>query len=186
MKTSFRYALRVSISRVALVVFAVFALAGCATHSDFDEFTVTSKSGVKKVGVSIAGVNHSHRSIMWFSLNSGVGGYTPKRWPWSGTSCCVLLPEVWTPSLQVRVDWETGDAPQQSKTVPIERYEDIGSVYVHFFDNDEVKVVIANVGPTHPNHPIPWIPEPCERTFRPQLDGRLEYAPGKNCPPPKD
>lgn len=185
MKDSFRYALRASVNRIVLVVFAAFTLVGCATPRYLDEFTATSKSGVKKVGVGIYGVNHSHQIISWFNLNSGVGGGNiPKRDPESGISCCVLLPEVWTSGLQVRVDWKiSGIATIHSKTVPIERYEKTGSVYVHFFDNDEIRVVVTNVYSDQPHHPIPWVPEPCERTYGLGPYGHLRYMPGENCSP---
>ncbi|MDM0075018.1 DUF3304 domain-containing protein [Variovorax sp. J2P1-59] len=159
-------------------------LASCAAPGDFGDFSSTSKSGVKKSGVAIVGVNHSQTDIAYFGLaTGGGGGYVDKRWPSSGTSCCAVIPDIWTPGLDVRVDWQPSLQEERSKRIAIERYEKIGTVYVHFFDNDEIKIVVANVGAEHPDHPITWIPLPCERSFKPSDDGRLLYEPGVNCPP---
>ena len=170
----------------AWVVAVLGVLAGCAGPGRFGPTKLApSEPGVTKSGVSIVGVNHSQTTIGYFAIDDGGGDRAPKRWPSSGTVCCVMLPDVWTPGLVGKVTWKPNGQPYRSKMVLIERYSKIGTVYVHFFDNDEVRVVVANAGAENPAHPIPWIPLPCEPTFRRGADGRFVDMPGTNCPPPR-
>ena len=165
------------------VVVVLGVLVGCAGPGNFGH--TKPPPGAAKSSASIVGVNHSQVTIAYFAINDGGGDRAPKRWPSSGTVCCVMLPDVWTPGLVGKVRWEPNNGPLRTRVVPIERYSVSGTVYVHFFDNNEVRVVVSNVGAEHPDHPIPWIPLPCERTFRRGADGQLLYMPGSNCPPPR-
>ncbi|MDH4449685.1 MAG: DUF3304 domain-containing protein, partial [Rhodoferax sp.] len=72
----------------------------------------------------------------------------------------------WLPGgrLKVKVRWATYDAsvPRNQYSVPIwhEKYTTIlpydkpGTLYVHFFEGDEVRIVSSDVGASNPNHPI--------------------------------
>ncbi|MDO9402826.1 MAG: DUF3304 domain-containing protein [Polaromonas sp.] len=70
------------------------------------------------------------------------------------------VPLKWKPGLKVKVRWSTY-APGATEPVWHEKYTSIlpyaepGSVYVHFFDGDEVRIAVANNGATSPFHPIP-------------------------------
>ncbi len=76
------------------------------------------------------------------------------------------LPRKWLPGgrLKVKVRWESWppDAPRHVFTKPIwhEKYTTIlpydkpGTLYVHFFPGDEVRIVSSDVGASNPNHPI--------------------------------
>ena len=168
----------------AWMVVVLGMLAGCAGPGSFGPTKLgPAEPGVTKSAVSVEGVNHSQVTIAYFAINGGGGDRITKRWPSSGTVCCVMLPDVWTPGLEGKVTWKPNGQPYRSKVVPIESYSKIGTVYVHFFDNDEIRVVVANAGAENPAHPIPWVPLPCERTFRRGADGQLLYMPGTNCPP---
>lgn len=163
-----------------------WVLVGCAGPGSFGPTKLgPSEPGVTKSAVSVEGVNHSQITIYTFNINGGGGSNVPKRWPGSGTSCCVMIPDVWTPGLVGKVTWEPNYGPIQTKIVPIERYSKIGTVYVHFFDKNEVRVVVANVGAENTEHPIPWVPQPCEPMHRRGADGLPTYMPGNNCPAPR-
>ncbi|OBU05278.1 hypothetical protein AYY16_19325 [Morganella psychrotolerans] len=99
-----------------------------------------------------------------------------------GSSCCVLLPEKWSPHLVARVKWESLDKSKLSRrpdydeveaydlwsaeidklsisheiTVPIPEYstEDACSVKVHFLPCDQVKVTTSCYGYGSPEYPV--------------------------------
>jgi hypothetical protein len=85
--------------------------------------------------------------------NSGFDGR-----PGSGV-CCVWLPERWKPGLMVDVSWAVSDwtlTPIDDKShfdrtkirdvgmyrarVPVEKYQEPGNLYIHFFDGGRVRV----------------------------------------------
>lgn len=167
----------------AWVLMQLGVLVGCAGTGGFGPSK--PQPGMAKSGVSVVGVNHSQTTLYTFNINGGGGSNAPKRWPSSGTTCCVMIPDLWTPGLVGKVTWKPNGEPYRTKVVPIERYSKIGTVYVHFFDKNEVRVVVANVGAENPDHPIPWIPLACEPTFRRGADGQYADMPGTNCPPPR-
>lgn len=71
--------------------------------------------------------------------------------------CCVTLPVTWRPGLTVRVGW---DVPEGTTHIPnpniveVEKYDAPAEVYVHFFADDEVRVVVTTWVGASPNHPI--------------------------------
>ncbi|MBP7568216.1 MAG: DUF3304 domain-containing protein, partial [Burkholderiaceae bacterium] len=65
------------------------------------------------------------------------------------------VPDTWTPGMKVKVRWKPDGRDWVEKTTSILPYSQVGMVYVHFFPNDEVRVVVSTVGALHPNHPLP-------------------------------
>ncbi len=70
------------------------------------------------------------------------------------------VPLKWRPGLKVKVRWKTyapgaTEPTRHEKTTTILPYDRVGSVYVHFFPGDHVRVVIATNGATSSTHPIP-------------------------------
>ena len=65
------------------------------------------------------------------------------------------VPRAWTPGMKVKVRWKPNGRDYIEKTTTIPRYDAIGMLYVHFFPNDEVRVVVSQVGTLNPGHPIP-------------------------------
>ena len=65
------------------------------------------------------------------------------------------VPRAWTPGMKVKVRWKPNGRDYIEKTTTIPRYDAIGMLYVHFFPNDEVRVVVSQVGVLNPEHPIP-------------------------------
>lgn len=76
---------------------------------------------------------------------------------------------VFGPGMKVRVRW---DMPEEhihnvkEKIVEVEKCDQTGDVYMHFFPNDEVRVVVSPDGPGAPSYPI--------RHFGKPQDGLLQ------------
>ena len=80
-----------------------------------------------------------------------------------GASCGGLiaagyaLPKTWFPGMKVKVRWNRpikGLDSWHEKTTNIMRYDRAGTIYVHFFKDDQVRVVAANSNGASPHHPI--------------------------------
>jgi len=66
------------------------------------------------------------------------------------------LPKTWFPGMKVKVRWKPNGREWVEKTTNIMRYDEAGTIYVHFFPGDQVRVVSAAFnGPGNPAHPIP-------------------------------
>jgi hypothetical protein len=114
-------------------------------------------------GAQVGIVNHTGKYIYSASVD-GVGGGNMERWG-AGIAniCCTDIPKVWRPGMKVLVRWDMPEGHThivKEKTVEIEKYDEPGSIYIHFFPNDEVRVVVATVYPSHPKHPVPLPVQP--------------------------
>jgi hypothetical protein len=93
------------------------------------------------------------------------------------------LPTKWQPHMKVLVRWTpkwAGDEYTIERYTTIPYYTEPGEVTVHFFSKDRVRVVISNIGPEGPEHPIaPNATEP-----PPEIDGEFEQPPNAPNPPP--
>jgi len=49
---------------------------------------------------------------------------------------------------------------RKEKIVEVEKYDEPGSIYLHFFPNDEVRVVVSNAAGYGDKHPIPRTRKP--------------------------
>ncbi|MGZ9713949.1 DUF3304 domain-containing protein [Glaciimonas sp. GNP009] len=66
-----------------------------------------------------------------------------------------MLPLQWQPGMKVKVRWKPNARDWLEKITTIKRYEKAGTLYVHFFQNDEVRVVSSPLaGAQSPHHPI--------------------------------
>lgn len=79
--------------------------------------------------------------------------------------CCVIVPSKWYPGLKVHVRWNMPEGSKdvyKEKIVEVERYEDDdgGSLYIHIFPNDEVRVVVSTYAGWSTKHPIPASKKP--------------------------
>ncbi|WP_454766709.1 DUF3304 domain-containing protein [Cupriavidus campinensis] len=110
---------------------------------------------------SIGPVNHTGQFLYGYRVN-GTFGANARAYGWdiAGT-CCVRLPRVYRPGLTVDITYDLtlDDGSKhnwKTKTaVPIEPYIEPGSLYVHFFPNDQIRVVVSNWDPNGKGHPIP-------------------------------
>lgn len=136
-----------------LALLSALSLTACS-GLDLNDEDDTPKTAAAQVGI----VNHTGNYIYSASID-GAGGGNMDRWG-AGTAsvCCASIPRVWRPGLKGLVRWDMPDGHThhvKQKIVEIEKYDRPGSIYLHFFPNDEIRVVISNVYPWHPEHPIP-------------------------------
>ena len=134
---------------------AALLLAGCVTAQQRTE----SDFATAQVGI----VNHTGNFIYSATVD-GAGGGTMSAWgAGSANICCTSIPSVWHPGMNVLVQWDMPIGHThvvKEKVVEVEKYDETGDIYMHFFPNDEVRVVVSWVGPRNPRHPIPLPVEP--------------------------
>jgi hypothetical protein len=113
---------------------------------------------------SMGGIDHlpDYLSVSDFSVN-GAGGFQ------AGTGGAgvpgPVLPDKWHPGLTVHVkwsvsDWKHGGGSHHEADVPVDRYTEPGTVYVHFLADGSVRVVVTNYYPWSPKYPGPHDPIP--------------------------
>ncbi|KXB30646.1 hypothetical protein AT959_07830 [Dechloromonas denitrificans] len=136
-----------------LALLAALNLSACA-GLEFDDLPPLPKRAPAQVGV----VNHTGKYIYSASVD-GAGGGNMRKWSAGIASvCCASIPEVWYPGMKVQVRWNMPIGEKdviKEKTVEVEKYDEPGDIYLHFFPDDVIRVVVTNVGPRHPTHPIP-------------------------------
>ncbi|MYM73521.1 DUF3304 domain-containing protein [Duganella sp. FT134W] len=136
----------------------VVAISGCALRQSQAQ---ASDRATAQVGI----VNHTGNFIYSASVD-GAGGGGMSRWG-AGIAniCCTSIPRVWYPGMKVLVRWDMPVGHQhvvKEKIVEVEKYEAPGGIYMHFFPNDEVRVVVSPVGPGNPAYPIRHLGNPNE------------------------
>jgi len=126
----------------------LLALVGCA---------IQSPAGA----MDISGINYTDTYVSLFTVNGYPG---PNVMPHSGGGgfvCCISVPEVWKPGMTVTVKWtdrrNADPIPWKTKVVEVPQYrsDERGVFVVHFFPNDEVKVLVTRITVGHPNYPFP-------------------------------
>lgn len=134
------------------VLLIVLSLSACAGRNPDDDDS-TPRTAPAQVGV----VNHTGNYIYSASVDGAGGGNMPA---WGGSMasvCCASIPRIWYPGMKVRVRWNMPIGRQdviKEKIVEVEKYDETGSIYLHFFPEDVVRVVVSPVGPRSPKHPI--------------------------------
>ncbi|WP_439685839.1 Lipoprotein [Cupriavidus oxalaticus] len=139
------------LAALALTLLSACASGGLSTRDNDDSY----------INASIGPVNHTSQFLYGFYVNGAFGANARAYgWDYAGT-CCVRLPRVWRPGLTVDIRYDLlindgkDDNWKTKKGVPVEPYTKPGSVYVHFFPNDEIRVVVTNWAPNADEHPIP-------------------------------
>lgn len=151
--------------KFALAILASLLLAGCLEE--------------EKVGLSYHAYNHTDQHIVAIVINGQGGILDASAHGEGGGVCCVVLPKKWRPGLMATIKWRLeGDwlkdeqgkevirdgkkvlvpGPWKEGTVEVPKYDNskgMGDFYMHFFPNDEVKVLVALFGAGHPSHPYP-------------------------------
>ncbi|MNK64026.1 hypothetical protein D3C87_832570 [compost metagenome] len=131
----------------------VLLLSGCALKSKQVEQVGPSPTATAQVGI----VNHTGKYIYSASVD-GAGGANMARWGAGGADvCCASIPRVWYPGMKVLVRWNMPEGRTdviKEKMVEVEKYDEPGDIYMHFFPNDEVRVVVSNAGGGAKTHPI--------------------------------
>ncbi|MYM27042.1 DUF3304 domain-containing protein [Duganella sp. CY15W] len=140
-----------SLYLIPLAFAIIFVFAGCAAGKTQQQ---EGDGAPAQIGI----VNHTGNYIYSASVD-GAGGGGMDRWG-AGVAdiCCASIPPAWYPGLKVLVRWDMPNGHEhivKEKVVEVEKYSETGSIYIHFFPNDEVRVVVTPLGPYNPSHPIP-------------------------------
>lgn len=145
-------------STYLFAIAVTIAISGCALRQS--QAQESDRYGAK-VGI----VNHTGNYIDSASVD-GAGGGNMSRWGVGGADvCCASIPGVWYPGMKVLVRWDMPEGHKhivKEKVVEVEKYDSPGSIYLHFFPNDEVRVIVSRVGPRNPAYPIRHLGNPNE------------------------
>ena len=132
------------------VCLLVGALTGCASAA--------REQGREKVGAMVSIVNHTDRYIASASVNGAGGDGMPEYGAGGASICCAAIPAAWYPGMKVEVRWNMpiGRTPVvKVKEVEVEKYDEPGDIYLHFFPEDRVRVIVTRYGGASTKHPIP-------------------------------
>jgi len=146
-----------------LIFIVASILSGCSQASGDDGYTAGDLSGINHMADS--GINS-------FSVNGYGGAMT-------GNTCCIMLPEKWTPELKARIKWEVDPNPnvilpplgtdefrkayeqhrtkyqKHSAIINIPQYgKERCGLTVHFLPCNQVKVTTVCSGYGTENYPI--------------------------------
>jgi hypothetical protein len=123
---------------------ARWAFALCVAVS----FSVSACKATEKeeqVGVGLTGLDHlaEHLSIQEFTVN-GTSGHKAGRG--GSTVCCVNVPAKWRPGITLKVRWGVTNWKRRAFTfyereVELEKYDELGPLYIHFLPNGDVRAV---------------------------------------------
>ncbi|TFW33606.1 DUF3304 domain-containing protein [Massilia horti] len=153
-------------TRSALLALAV--IGACAVGA------LINKDKAEYIGVNIGSDHHMGEdySVYQFFIDGNYGGNIDRGGGGGGMVCCIGIPEKWREGLFVDVRWEVfhwldGGAKRpltsqdvesagiyRAAKVPVEKYSKPGDLWVHFFPNGRVRVVVSNSGSEHPAHPV--------------------------------
>ena len=131
-------------------------IGGCALRTT--QANTQAKSQAEHMAPAQVGiVNHTGDYIYSASVD-GFGGGSMARWgAGMANMCCTSIPEVWRPGMKVSVRWNMPLGVKdviKEKMVEVEKYDRPGDIYLNFFPNDEVRVVISRNGPRSSDYPI--------------------------------
>lgn len=123
------------------------------------------------VTASLTGVHHlgPNHLIYKFHVNKSISDNISRGGGGGSEVCCIMLPRSWTPTLLADVRWlvvhfiKSADPTASEKSeiegiyhalVPIEKYTEPGNLYVHFFPNGRVRVVVSTFTSDSEEHPV--------------------------------
>lgn len=140
-----------------LLATTVLEIWGCSSHGAYAQ--QPSDRATAQIGIA----NHTGDFIYSASVD-GAGGGSMSRWgAGMANICCTSIPYVWHPRMKVLVRRDMPQGHQhivKEKIVEVEKYSEPGSMYMHFFPYDEVRVVVSRVGPGNSAHPISHFEHP--------------------------
>jgi len=155
--------------KLFLRLFLILHLAACAPLLNKDR-PQQEESGT--YGAQVGIVNHTERYIYSTHVGDGGGGHADAYSNGVANICCVTVPDKWRPGLSLKVNWDmpiNGIHTYKEKTVDVERYDEPGSVYLHFFPGDQVRIVVTRWVGGSPEHPIPRAVKPASLTQEKQV-----------------
>lgn len=121
-------------------------------------------------GVTLTGIDHlpEHLSVQNFWVN----GYNGAQ---AGTGasimCCGIVPKRWRPGLKAHVEWNVTNWKERTgqtfkADVPIDRYDEIGRMFVHFLADGTVRITLANMSAHSPIYPGTREPIPRKQPWK--------------------
>jgi hypothetical protein len=120
-------------------------------------------------GVSMTGIDHlaDHLSVQDFWVNGRSGFQAGKG---GRTVCCGTVPKRWYPGAQIEVswavaNWQAGTWHCFRRQVPLDRYDELGQLYVHFMPDGTVRALLSNYYPEGNAYPGPRIPIPSKKPW---------------------
>lgn len=143
------------VQRMAAVTLLLCGLGACTLVRDMPARRVEQES---TYGAQIGIVNHTNRYIYSATVDGRGGGHSEAFNAGIGNMCCATLPVIWHPGLKVSVTWDMPAGREhvyKTKTVDVEKYGTPGSLYLHFFPDDEIRVVVTMWAGDSKEHPIP-------------------------------
>jgi len=166
---------RALLGRVTVGIVVMLMLLACQT-------------GPKMLAAPVTGYNHTSAAINWFSVNGAGGGNVGPHQGGGSQVCCGVVPRYWRPGLRAIVEWEKDPAPRakikrdkygqlepeayqlhaanytrHKVTVDIPKYDEPGSLNVHFLPCNEVRVSATGITPGYAGYPYNFpmnMPEP--------------------------
>lgn len=170
------YRLLSTTAAVALTALTI-AAAGCKPLDSNAAGSPAENSSSDKGSVMTDSANYRHDRSMEYTLYDlsqqpprAIGGSIVDRLATGGSKgCCIALPTTWRPGMKVRVQWEEADRKQiypekYSRDLEIPRYDTPADLYVVFYPEHEVEVVVSAASPGHPE----W-------------QGRIKQTPWEQC-----
>lgn len=147
---------------ILLVCAVVSVLSACHTLPNSEEPKLPKGYVyIPRAYVSVSCVTHGTGYIHSFYIEEPASGTWNSHRKAGGTNCGGTiaagypLPEKWYPGMTVKVRWKPNGREWVEKTTNIMRYEKAGAVTVHFFPNDEVRVVSSSrYSAASPMYPI--------------------------------
>lgn len=116
--------------------------------------------------ISISCVDHSDIAVTGYSVQDLESSQQYGGGNCGGTNAAGYpLPKQWRPGMKVKVRWKLDRQPWRETTTNIMRYSSAEMLFVHIFNNDQVRVVSALAYPGSTLHPIAFnskIPPPEE------------------------
>jgi len=148
--------------KLSLFVLVISLLSACNAEEP-DKGPATAK---------ISAYNHTADYIHEFYINDTWGGNSRAYGGGGKFVCCIGYPREWRPDLTATVRWSTSASKPNKyegetwheKVVPIEYYDKLGSLNVHFLPGNKVRLLIWNGlagskgyrGPDAPEKPADW------------------------------
>jgi hypothetical protein len=121
-------------------------------------------------GVSMTGIDHlaDHLSVQDFWVNGRAGFQAGQG---GRTVCCGTVPKRWHPGVQIEVRWEVANWRAGTwhcfrRQVPLDRYDELGRLYVHFMPDGSVRALLSNYAPWGNAYPGPRIHIPDKEPWK--------------------
>jgi len=146
-----------------IAILAIFAL--CLNACQALEHTAPKLTGVGMTGVDYLA---DDLSVQDYWVNGTAGFQAGKG---GRHVCWAKVPEIWIPGAKIEVRWEvangrTGTWRCYRRMVPLERYEELGRLYVHFLPDGSVRAVLSNYVPWAKDYPGPRLPIPKKEPWK--------------------